>query len=557
MILSNTDAIANHSTTGVWGNITLDMLFRRAAQKHPNRLALVDAPDRETWTGGKPRHLTYAEAEQEISRIAGFFAAVGMEPDHILGLQSPNTVDNVLCILGALRAGLIVSPFPLHWRHSEILRALSTVDAKALITADRVETRMLGEEARDAAADFFSLRFVFGLGSDIPDGLIDMAPMLAESGDSFPEPVVERDGAPANHVATLTWVHSGSEISPIPRSHNHWVSTGLMPFLETRLEPGARILLPYILCGITGIGAGLVPWLLSEGTLHLHHPHALSTLTDHARSIEANYILTPGPLASHIDGALEGWKTNTVATWAITSPTPAKYKAKGIVTDLHVLDEYALVAHLRGTSEEPVPLIPGNQFAPSTSTHGPCLINIDPVEINEEYSQGVSTTAPGYHLKLKGAMVPDADWPTNESHLTFFSNEQNEHGLITQIPVGVHNVTGAIHGFGTPGQKAPGLLELERLDEIYSEFSGVKEAAAFLVEDELMGARLMVAVVPSEGLLVDVEAFYAYLDASRVSLTMMPHRILSLRALPMTEGGTVDRQKLTRRSQPKPVEAVA
>ncbi len=293
MILSNSDAIANHSTTGVWGNITLDMLFRRAAQKHPNRLALVDAPDRETWTGGKPRYLTYAEAEQEISKIAGFFAAVGMEPDHILGLQSPNTVDNVLCILGALRAGLIVSPFPLHWRHSEILRALRTVDAKALITADRIETRMLGEEARDAAADFFSLRFVFGLGNDIPDGLIDIAPMIAESGDSFPEPVVEREGAPANHVATLTWVHSGSEISPIPRSHNHWVSTGLMPFLETRLEPGARILLPYILCGITGIGAGLVPWLLSEGTLHLHHPHSLSTLTDHARSVEANYILRP------------------------------------------------------------------------------------------------------------------------------------------------------------------------------------------------------------------------------------------------------------------------
>ncbi len=557
MILSTSDAIANHSTTGVWGNITLDMLFRRAAQKNPNRLALVDAPDREIWTGGAPRHLTYAEAEKEISRIAGFFAAVGMEPDHILGIQSPNTVDNVLCILGALRAGLIVSPFPLHWRHSEILRALSTVDAKALITADRVETRMLGEEARDAAADYFSLRFVFGLGQDIPDGLIDMGPMLAENGDSFPEPVVDRGATPANHIATLTWGHSGTEISPIARSHNHWVSTGLMPFLETRLEPGARLLLPYILCGITGIGAGLVPWLLSEGTLHLHHPLALSTLTDHARSIEANYILTPGPLAGHLDDALEGWNTTTVAAWPITSPTPTPHRAQGEMADIHVLDEYALVAHLRGHSELPVPLLSGDQYAPSTSTHGPCLINIEPVEIDKEISGEVTPSEANYHLKLKGAMIPDAAWISGASALSFFNNENGEQGLITEIPVSVHSVTGSIHGFGTPGKSAPGLLELEHLDLVYSEFSGVKEAAAFLVEDDLLGARLMVAVVPSEGLLVDVEGFYSYLDASRVSLAMMPHRILSLRALPRTEDGQIDREKLSNRRQPRPVEAVA
>ncbi len=75
------------------------------------------------------------------------------------------------------------------------------------------------------------------------------------------------------------------------------------------------------------------------------------------------------------------------------------------MTDLHVLDEYALVAHLRGTSQEPVPLIPGKQFAPSTSTHGPCLINIDPLEINEGISQTPSGSETGYHLKLKGAMI--------------------------------------------------------------------------------------------------------------------------------------------------------
>lgn len=557
MILSSAEAIATHSTTGVWGQITLDLLFRRAAQKHPNRLALADAPDREKWTGGKPRYLTYSEAEKEISRIAGFFAAVGLQPDHVIGMQSPNTVDNVLCILGALRAGLIVSLFPLHWRHNEILSALRSVDAKALITADRVETRKLGEDARDAAADHFSLRFVFGLGDNIPDGLIDLAPMLADNGDSFPEPDFKRTGSPADHIATLTWVHSGSEATPIARSHNHWLSTGLMPFLETRLEPGARILLPYMLCGITGLGAGLVPWLLCEGSLHLHHPMALAHLTDHARGIEADYVVVPGPLSAQFDGAMAGWSANTIAVWSVTAPKPVSYTAKGMMTDLHVLEEYGLVAHLRGTTHKPVALMPGNQYAPSTSTHGPCLVHIEAVENSDDSMVNEGARSAYSRLQLKGAMIADGEWPSHFGSLDFGRDEAGETTLKTNIPVGVQPLTGAIHGFGIPGQRAPGLLEMERLDEIYCEFSGVKEAAAFLVEDELMGARLMVAVVPSEGLLVDVEAFYAYLDASRVSLTMMPHRILSLRSLPKTETGEIDREKLARRSQPKHTDAVA
>ncbi|WP_430930973.1 hypothetical protein, partial [Robiginitalea biformata] len=91
----------------------------------------------------------------------------------------PNTVDTVIAILAALRADLIVSPLPLHWRQKNVLDALNSIGAKGLIAADRIETRDVGTAARDVAAELFSLRFVFGLGKDIPDGLIELGPMLA------------------------------------------------------------------------------------------------------------------------------------------------------------------------------------------------------------------------------------------------------------------------------------------------------------------------------------------------------------------------------------------
>jgi mycobactin salicyl-AMP ligase len=99
-----------YHSSGAWGDTTLDSLFRQTAETHPDRLALSDAPDRPEWTGGDRRSLSYAEADREIDRLAAFYGAVGLTQDHVVGVQSPNTVDTVVAILAALRADLIVSP---------------------------------------------------------------------------------------------------------------------------------------------------------------------------------------------------------------------------------------------------------------------------------------------------------------------------------------------------------------------------------------------------------------------------------------------------------------
>ena len=46
---------------------TLDDLFRRAGVRRPHAVALVDPPNREHFTDGAPRRLTYAQADRVIS----------------------------------------------------------------------------------------------------------------------------------------------------------------------------------------------------------------------------------------------------------------------------------------------------------------------------------------------------------------------------------------------------------------------------------------------------------------------------------------------------------
>ena len=84
---------------------TLDDLFRRAATRRPDAVALADPPNRESFTDGAPRRLTYSEADRIVSAIASRLRTLGLQTDAIIGIQLPNTVECVLTFLGVLQIG--------------------------------------------------------------------------------------------------------------------------------------------------------------------------------------------------------------------------------------------------------------------------------------------------------------------------------------------------------------------------------------------------------------------------------------------------------------------
>lgn len=532
MILTSEEILNANAKSGIWGRNTLDALFRRAASKHPDRIALCDASDRSDWTGGAPRQLTYREADEEVSRIAGFFAAVGLSADNVVGLHAPNTTDSVITFLAALRAGLVVAPLPLHWRRRDVVKALTRAGAKALVAGDRAENQRIAEDARETAAELFSLRFVFGIGNEVPDGLVDIATVLLEmNGEDLPPPVLRRDKNPADHVATLTWSRSTSgEPLPVARSHNHWLAAGFMPFLETGLADEARILSPYPLTGMVGIGAGLVPWLMTGGALHLHHPTALRTLAAHADRIEADYVLCPGALVAALERKLNTAEGKIVSVWNGNAPHPAPLTTNRALYDLHVADEFAMIALRRGASALPRAIPSGPVGAPSGAENAPILVEV-----------GIDDESMPHTLKVRGPMVAGSAWPASKVHIPC-----DKAGYVDTL-VPVRRTENGITGLGIPGRAAPGVGPLQLLDSLYSSFPGLTDAAAFLVEDATLGARLYAALVPERGTLLDTEGFFAYLDAEGVGLAEIPNRVISLPAIPRVDGGKVDREALAER----------
>src|SRR5262249_61000039 len=95
-------------------------------------------PNRESFTDGAPRQLTFTQADRAISGFAARLRGFGLQTDSIIAIQMPNTVESIVAFLGVLRAGMIAAPLPLLWRHRDIVAALGQIGAAAIGKCPRI-----------------------------------------------------------------------------------------------------------------------------------------------------------------------------------------------------------------------------------------------------------------------------------------------------------------------------------------------------------------------------------------------------------------------------------
>src|SRR3979409_1127107 len=278
------------------GRSTMDDIFRRAALRRPDAIALADPPNRAGVTGGETRRLTYAQADRMISAIAGRLSRLGLQTDQIVGMQMANTVDAVVTLLGILRAGLIASPLPLLWRQADCTAALERVGAMALIVSGRIGSVYHSALAMNVAAEVFNIRQVGGFGPDLPDGIVSFDDLYTAA-TIDPPPSVARPVNPAAHVAITTGCVGADGLVPVARSHFEVLAAGAAITLESRLEQNMVILSSLALPPSASLAASVMRLLLVGVTLALHHPFDHVAFAQQCKAEQCQVIVVPGPLA--------------------------------------------------------------------------------------------------------------------------------------------------------------------------------------------------------------------------------------------------------------------
>ncbi|MCA1553009.1 MAG: acyl--CoA ligase [Chloroflexi bacterium] len=99
---------------------------------------------------------------------------------------------------------------------------------------------------------------------------------------------------PMQFRAHICWT-SGTEAEPkgVPRSHNLWLTSAYTTVDGAELSDGAILLNPFPMVNMSGIGGMFVPWLLTCGTLVMHHPLNLGVFLQQIAQEEVNYTVAP------------------------------------------------------------------------------------------------------------------------------------------------------------------------------------------------------------------------------------------------------------------------
>ncbi len=276
MQTSSRESIEFYVRRGFWGEESLESLFRRTVAIHPGRLALVDPPDRASFTDLAPRRLSYSDLFAAVRDTSARLLAAGLKKDQVIITQLPNTVETVVLYLAVARIGALLCPLSIDQSASSLAEASLQLEPVMYIGC-RYKHRDLLKQARTwlpESCQFASFvpvndTEVLSLSLDTPASPEEIR-LLGHIMDTVP--------VSPNEVFTLTWKRHLDKHPAIPRTHNQWFAMASFIYEGAGLRNGDSLLCGFPLSDVSGIGAFLYNWLMAGARLVLDQTGDLGQL---------------------------------------------------------------------------------------------------------------------------------------------------------------------------------------------------------------------------------------------------------------------------------------
>ncbi len=325
---------------------------------------------------------------------------------------------------------MIAAPLPLLWRRRDVVAALGRIDAKAIITAGRIDGATPAAMATEVAAELFPIRYIGAFGQDLPDGVVTIDDCFAPSAtDTLPH--VARSGPAAAHVAVVTFEIAGDGLVAVARNHAQILAGG-----EALVEVTGRDILSTIPpASFAGIVLTLMPWLKSGGALHLHHGFDPAAFAAQSAGVPGAAIVLPGPaLAPLAEAKLLGHAEHIVALWRAPErlANAPRWRGEAAVIDMASFGEIGIVGGLRPPDGYPVLRNPHPAIVEAARTGTGTLALRGPVV-------AVDVFPPGAEMDHQPFLAPDAAGFVDTG---FACRRDGETWTITAPPRGIAGIGG-------------------------------------------------------------------------------------------------------------------
>lgn len=526
--------------------LALDAALRGASRRHAETLALIDPPNRAALGAGPPRSVSYADADRIVTRLAGHFRSRGLVPGDVVALHLPNLSEAVLLLYACWRAGLVACPLSLMWRENELHHALPQINPKAIVTFGAFAGHDHAETLRQAVARHMVVRHVFGLGSTVLDGITPIARWFEE--DPPASPPLAAGEAGEERMAIMTWAASASGPYPVPRRHRELAALAAAFAGELGLTSRDTVLDVYPLTAIHAVAQACAAVKVGA-RLALHAPFDYAAFVQQLSETGATYTAVPAAVIEAMDRRNEFrdaaarlarigcvWPAPHISASAGEPPLP--------VFDIHNLGEIGVFVRARRPGMRPQHL-PLGKWRPrgAAADSPPCL----ETRVRGAVHSGGGRRVLAGDLLVRGAGAPAAPFAIAGALAESVLLPDAQGFLDTGFRARVDEQTpGSFLCERRPDMIYHGgaAIAAAELDRIYADYPGFLDAAAFALEDPVMGERIFAAVIPRPDLTLSLDTFRLYLAEKGVAPFKAPERLVVVRNIPRRPDGTIEREGL-------------
>jgi len=554
MILVKPLRIQNMRADGLWSTRTLYDAFLSNVAQFPDQEAVVDPPNRESFTDGAPQRMGWRALQYAVERLSALLYQHGLRRDDVVVVQLPNTVEQVATYLACHRLGIVVSPLPAVYREHEIGHALHVTQARGLITSTRIGKHPHAAMMAALRGQFPHVQALLAWGVNVPDGAIGLDAAMAQvtSLDAVQAYAASIDLS-ADDVVTICWT-SGTEAHPkgVPRSSNEWYWQAKGTTEAIGMFPGMRVLNPFPLVNMGGMSFAFVGWLLEGATLVQHHPFDLDVYLGQLRDERIDFTQAAPTILNRMlqsDEQVAGIDFSRIkrigsgaaplSAWMID--TFAQRHGVEIINFFGSNEGAALCSSAQDIPDpsERAVLFP----RPGVPGRPPWIYRVNNIVrtrlVSPETGHDVTEIGVVGEMRIDGPTVFSGYYNAPEiTAKAFDAQGYFKTGDLFEITGSAGQYLrfrGRLKDLIVRGGMK---ISAEEIEALVLGHPSVADAAMVGYPDDELGERMCACIVPRAGCSVDLDSLVQYLrDEKRVATFKLPERLLLLEVLPRNPVG--------------------
>lgn len=185
----------------------LEAFIAVGLRSRPNQLFLREPSRRATWSGTESGNLSFGDVDHRSSRLASLLSLSKLPERSQALIFTPAGSEQLIAMLGALRAGLKPFLMPLSANTATLQAWLDAAGPSVAIGTSRCGDLEPALLLRDAAARCFNARLVCAFGTTAPDGVVPLDGIIASEATLPPSPAIT---SPANAMTISAQTSHGA-----------------------------------------------------------------------------------------------------------------------------------------------------------------------------------------------------------------------------------------------------------------------------------------------------------------------------------------------------------